>query len=87
MKEIKCSNCGTELMFFKEATLQVGQYEGILGSLTGQGKEEVEMEVYICPACNKIELYAKFSVEEALKEKEEKAKKDGFSSHFGKFEY
>jgi len=87
MKEIKCSSCGEMLTFLKEASLQIGKYEGIFGSLTGQGKEELEMEVYVCPACSKIEMYAKKAALESLKEKEEKAKKDGFSSHFGKFEY
>lgn len=55
---IKCLRCGGNMEFAGTEKLQLGQYGFLLGSLSNLVSGSLEVEVYCCDACRKLEFYA-----------------------------
>ena len=65
----KCS-CGTVMRFAYTADFRVGGTSGswklLLGELAEVGENMFPLNIYVCPKCSKIELYAGESIKESL---------------------
>ena len=58
MKDMKCLRCGEDMQFFTKENLQLGKTGWILGDLPNLLAGALEVDIYICPACRKLEFYA-----------------------------
>ena len=58
MKEMTCLRCGGEMRFFAKERLQLGKTGWILGDLPNLIAGALEVEMYICSSCKKLEFYA-----------------------------
>ena len=57
MRAVKCGNCGRPLQFMKREKLQLGQtgfFSGDWGNILAGA---LEVEIYCCAGCGKIEFY------------------------------
>lgn len=65
----KCSSCGTEMRFWKSASLRLGGTQGLakflLGELDEIDEEMLLLDLYICPKYGRIELYYRLQEEGA----------------------
>ncbi|NMA07567.1 MAG: hypothetical protein GX929_00450 [Clostridiales bacterium] len=57
MKDLICLRCGTPLRCAGREKLQLGQTGWILGSLPKLLSGALEVDIYICPMCGKLEFY------------------------------
>lgn len=57
MKKLTCLRCGTELNCLGQEKLQLGETGFILGDLPNLLAGAMEVEIYACPACGKMEFY------------------------------
>ena len=57
MRQIKCSGCGNKLHFMKQEKIQLGQTGAFLGDWPNILAGALEVEIYCCPKCGKIEFY------------------------------
>lgn len=55
---LKCLRCGGNMKFAGAEKLQLGQYGLLLGSLSNLASGALEVEIYCCDACRKLEFYA-----------------------------
>ena len=58
MKEMTCLRCGGEMRFLAKECLQLGKTGWILGDLPNLIAGALEVEMYICASCKKLEFYA-----------------------------
>ena len=57
MRTVRCGNCGAQPKFLKREKLQLGQtgfFSGDWGNILAGA---LEVEIYCCPRCGKIEFY------------------------------
>ncbi len=59
----KCASCGAEMDFLSEEQIQLGQTGVLLGHLSNLLSGSLEVEIWACPACGKIEFYRQGSSE------------------------
>ena len=59
----KCGNCGKDMDFLGEQQLQLGQYGFFLGHLSNLVNGALDVELWECPACGKIDFYRQGSSE------------------------
>ena len=57
MKELKCLRCGHAMDFAGREKLQLGQTGWILGDLPNLIAGAMELEIYFCPQCGKVEFF------------------------------
>ena len=57
MQNIECLRCKTAMHFIKTEKLQLGQTGWILGDLSNLISGALEVSIYACPGCGKIEFY------------------------------
>ncbi len=57
MTEKHCCSCGEALHFLKREYLQLGQAGWLLGSLPNLAAGGLDVEIWCCPACGKLEFY------------------------------
>ena len=58
MKESKkCANCGGNMDFLGEEQIQLGQTGLILGHLSNLLSGSLEVEIWECPDCGKLDFY------------------------------
>jgi len=57
MDEMKCLRCGEKMQFFTREKLQLGKTGWILGDLPNLFAGALEVAIYACPACHKLEFY------------------------------
>ena len=55
--ERRCSNCGRALRFMKREDLQLGRTGWILGDLPNLFAGALDVEIWACPDCGKLEFY------------------------------
>lgn len=55
--EKRCTACGSGLRFFSREKFQLGQTGWLLGSLSNLLAGAMEIAVWTCPNCGKVELY------------------------------
>ena len=53
----KCANCGGDMDFLGEEDLQLGQYGFFLGHLSNLLSGSLEVELWECPDCGKLDFY------------------------------
>jgi predicted RNA-binding Zn-ribbon protein involved in translation (DUF1610 family) len=63
MSEVKkCQTCNLEMEFAERANFRVGGTGGgwklLFGELAELGESMIPLEVYVCPKCGRIELFA-----------------------------
>ena len=59
----KCANCGREMEFLGEEQIQLGQYGFFLGHLSNLVNGALDVEIWECFNCGKIEFYRQGSTE------------------------
>lgn len=52
-----CSNCGSEMKFLKRENVQLGQTGWILGDLPNLVAGALNVEIWHCPRCRKLDFY------------------------------
>ena len=57
MRKLKCLRCGQVLDFAGQEKLQLGQTGWILGDLPNLFAGALEVQIYCCPSCGKLEFY------------------------------
>jgi len=58
MKELYCTRCNTAMQFFAREDLQLGKTGWILGDLPNLLAGALDVCIYICPTCRKLEFFA-----------------------------
>lgn len=58
MKDLKCLRCGEEMQFFAKERLQLGKTGWIFGDLPNLIAGAIEVDIYVCPQCRKLEFFA-----------------------------
>ncbi|SMC85642.1 hypothetical protein [Papillibacter cinnamivorans] len=56
-KQLLCLRCSETMRYVKNEKLQLGQAGWILGTLPNLLSGAMEVAVYVCPVCGKIELF------------------------------
>ncbi len=57
MRKINCLRCNTPLKYLKSEQIQLGRTGWILGDLPNLFAGALEVAIYVCPNCGKIEFY------------------------------
>ena len=58
MKQYECLRCGEQMRFFARECIQLGKTGWLLGDLPNLLAGALEVEIYCCPSCKKLEFYA-----------------------------
>jgi len=58
MQQLKCLRCGAEMLYYSSEQLQLGQTGWILGDLPNLLAGSLEVQIYLCPTCRKLEFFA-----------------------------
>ena len=53
----KCLRCDVALEFLGRETLQLGRYGVLLGHISNLMEGGLELDLWSCPECGKVELY------------------------------
>ena len=56
-KTMQCTRCGEALVLFGKEELQLGSAGWLTGNLGNLVSGALPVEIYLCPACRKVELY------------------------------
>ena len=57
----KCANCGGDMEFLGEEQIQLGQAGFFLGHLSNLLSGSLEVELWECPDCGKLDFYRRGS--------------------------
>ena len=58
MKQINCLRCKTPMDFASSEKIQLGETSLLLRDLPNLLAGSIEVNIYICPKCKKIELFS-----------------------------
>ena len=64
--EMRCLRCGTAMRNAGIETLQLGQTGWILGDLPNLLAGGLEVGIWVCPACGKLEFYSTAAAPEPM---------------------
>ena len=67
---LDCLRCGHKTNHIKTESLQLGQTGWILGDLPNLLAGALEVEIYHCPNCGKLEFFSVDEAEESLPQKQ-----------------
>ncbi len=67
---IVCLRCGCKMTHIKTEKLQLGQTGWIFGNLPNLLAGAMEVDIYICPECRKLEFYLADAKEDGLPQKQ-----------------
>lgn len=70
MRQLKCLRCGTAMKFGRQEKLQLGQTGFILGDWPNLLAGALEVEIWSCPGCGKVEFFMPGYPEEIFPEPE-----------------
>lgn len=71
MKKLDCLRCGKPMAYIKREKLQLGQTGWFLGDWPNLIAGALDVDIYTCPDCGKIEFYrAESSAEEEMPQKQ-----------------
>lgn len=68
--KMPCLRCGHEMKHIKTEKLQLGQTGWIFGDLPNLLAGAMEVDIYTCPNCGKLEFYLAEETEEELPQKQ-----------------
>lgn len=57
MRHLNCLRCGEKMALVRREKLQLGQTGWILGDLPNLAAGAMEVDIYSCPGCGKIEFF------------------------------
>lgn len=57
MEELKCLRCCAMMQLLKRETLQLGQTTWLFGDLPNLMAGGLDVEIYACPQCGKLEFF------------------------------
>ncbi len=57
MRELKCLRCSGDMSFIRREEFQLGRTGWLLGDLPNLVAGAMELDVYACPNCGKVELF------------------------------
>ena len=57
MKDIECLRCGMPMRYLKREKIQLGEMSWILGEASNLLSGALEVDIYACTNCGKIEFY------------------------------
>lgn len=57
MRKLSCLRCETSMRHVRTEKLQLGQTGWILGDLPNLLAGSIEVDIYACPKCGKLEFY------------------------------
>ena len=57
MKEMNCLRCGEPMQLIRREHLQLGETSWLLGSLPNLAAGGLDVEIYVCPSCGKLEFF------------------------------
>ncbi len=57
MRKLECLRCGAPMGFIKSEKIQLGQTGWILGDLPNLISGAMEVDIYSCPSCGKIDFF------------------------------
>ena len=57
MRKLDCLRCGTTMAFARKEHFQLGKTGIFLGDLPNLMAGSLEMEIYCCPKCGKLEFF------------------------------
>lgn len=68
---MKCLRCNTEMKFLVQEKIQLGQTGWILGDVSNLLAGALDVEIYVCPECRKLEFFTPDTslIEDALPQK------------------
>ena len=55
--QLSCLRCGAGMRFIKREKFQLGQTGWVLGDLPNLFAGAMEIEIYACPKCGKLEFF------------------------------
>ena len=55
--QLNCLRCGTGMQFIRREKFQLGQTGWMLGDLPNLFAGAMEIEIYVCPKCGKLEFF------------------------------
>ena len=58
MKELHCLRCGTTMKYMGKEKIQLGQTGWLFGDLSNLFAGALEVTVFRCPVCGKLEFFA-----------------------------
>ncbi|MBQ3184109.1 MAG: hypothetical protein IJB57_10655 [Clostridia bacterium] len=58
MKNLKCLRCGEQMHFLAQENIQLGKTGWVLGDIPNLLAGALDVDIFICPACHKLEFYA-----------------------------
>ena len=67
---MECLRCGNEMRYIKREKLQLGEMSWILGEASNLLSGALEVDIYVCKSCGKIEFYVPQSIENNLPQKQ-----------------
>ena len=70
MKEMFCLRCGKEMRSAGREKLQLGETGWILGDLPNLFAGAMEVDIYLCSGCGKVEFFSSASHGEELPQKQ-----------------
>lgn len=70
MKNISCLRCNEEMRYIGREKLQLGQTGWILGDLSNLISGAMEVDIYACKTCGKLEFFMADTLEDELPQKE-----------------
>ena len=69
-KDIICLRCEQKMSYIKKEKLQLGETGWILGDLPNLLAGSIDVDIYTCPKCRKIEFFLADSEEEEVPQKQ-----------------
>lgn len=71
MNNMNCLRCGEAMQYLAQERIQLGKTGWILGDLPNLLAGALNVHIYVCPACGKLEFYAaeNAAAEETLPQK------------------
>jgi len=70
MKDIFCLRCNKTMHYIKREKLQLGETGWVLGDLSNLLAGAMEVDIYTCPDCGKIEFFMAEELEEEMPQKQ-----------------
>ena len=68
--QLNCLRCGTGMQFIRREKFQLGQTGWVLGDLPNLFAGGMEIDIYSCPKCGKIELFQPEAASDGLAQKQ-----------------
>ena len=57
MNKYTCSRCNDEMQYLSRERIQLGKTGWVLGDIPNLLSGALEVEIYVCPKCRKLEFY------------------------------